>query len=270
MSLRVLAPVVGFTIVLSFSAACVLAQDSAAAEKPPKAGASSDAAKADPDSNASVKGNSSKSATKKAGAAKGKATKSAAADKDTAKSARLEKATFGGGCFWCMEAVYEGIPGVKSVVSGYAGGIDPRPVYEVVSTGITGHAEVVQVIYDPDVVSYKKLLDIFWKSHDPTTLNRQGPDEGTQYRSIILYHSDEQRKEAMESYKKITAARVFADPIVTELVPLKKFFPAERHHQDYYRKHRNAEYSQIYIAPKLQNLKFKLSQEQQAQDTPER
>ena len=124
---------------------------------------------------------------------------------------KLEKATFGGGCFWCLEAVFERIPGVKSVVSGYAGGTVPRPTYEMVSSGLTGHAEVVQIAYDPEVVSFEKLLETFWECHDPTTLNRQGPDFGTQYRSIILYHNEAQKQAAQESYEVLTAAGVFAE-----------------------------------------------------------
>lgn len=167
---------------------------------------------------------------------------------------KLEKATFGGGCFWCLEAVYERIPGVKSVVSGYAGGTVPGPSYAMVSSGLTGHAEVVQLAYDPAVVSFDKLLETFWECHDPTTLNRQGPDFGTQYRSIILYHDDAQKQAAEESYRRLTAAGVFADPIVTQLVPLKAFYLADPHHQDYYRKNRNAAYCRMVIAPKLKKM----------------
>jgi peptide-methionine (S)-S-oxide reductase len=169
---------------------------------------------------------------------------------------KLEKATFGGGCFWCLEAVYERIPGVKTAVSGYAGGTVPRPTYEMVSSGLTGHAEVVQLVYDPEVVPYEKLLKVFWACHDPTTLNRQGPDFGTQYRSVIFYHNEDQKKAALKSYKQLTDAGVFADPIVTQLEPLRAFFPAERYHQDYFRKNRNAEYCQMEIVPKLRKLKL--------------
>ncbi|SIO56172.1 peptide-methionine (S)-S-oxide reductase [Singulisphaera sp. GP187] len=169
---------------------------------------------------------------------------------------KLEKATFGGGCFWCLEAVYERIPGVKTVVSGYAGGTVPRPTYEMVSSGLTGHAEVVQLAYDPEVVSYEKLLKVFWACHNPTTLNQQGPDFGTQYRSIILYHNEDQKKAALKSYKELTAAGAFADPIVTELEPLKAFYPAERYHQDYFRKNSRAAYCQAEIVPKLRKLKL--------------
>lgn len=176
----------------------------------------------------------------------------AAKAKDTGKT---ERATFGGGCFWCSEAVFERIPGVKSVVSGYAGGSVAFPTYQMVGTGLTGHAEVVQVEFDPAVVSYETLLKVFWKAHDPTTLNRQGDDFGTQYRSIILYHDDAQKQAALKSYKDLTARRAYRRPIVTELAPMTAFFPAEAYHQDYYRHHRSSDYSQIYIAPKIRKMK---------------
>ncbi len=175
-----------------------------------------------------------------------------------AKVKKIEKATFGGGCFWCMEAVFERIPGVKSVVSGYAGGHVPNPTYEMVCTGLTGHAEVIQIEYDPAVASFEKLLNIFWAAHDPTTLNRQEDDFGPNYRSIILYHNDEQKEAAEKSYKDLTRRRVFRSPIVTELVPLTEFYPAEPYHQDYYRNHQGSEYSDIYIVPKLRKLRQKL------------
>ena len=139
---------------------------------------------------------------------------------------KTEKATFGAGCFWHVESEFEWLPGVKSAVSGYAGGTVARPSYEEVHEGVTGHAEVVQVEYDPAVISYEQLLNVFWKGHDPTQLNRQGPDVGTQYRSVIFYHSPEQRKAALKSYHELTAARVFPGPIVTQLVPMKAFFRA--------------------------------------------
>lgn len=171
--------------------------------------------------------------------------------------AKTERATFGGGCFWCSEAVFERIPGVKSVVSGYAGGSVAYPTYQMVGTGLTGHAEVVQVEYDPAVVPYETLLKVFWKAHDPTTLNQQGDDFGTQYRSIILYHNDAQKQAALKSYRELTARKAFRHPIVTELVPMTAFFPAEPYHQDYYRHHRDSDYSQIYIVPKIKKLKLK-------------
>ena len=176
------------------------------------------------------------------------------ADKAGDPKVKTEKATFGGGCFWCMEAIYESVPGVKSAVSGYAGGFVRNPSYEMVCTGETGHAEVVQVEYDPEVVSYEKLLNVFWHSHDPTTPNQQGPDFGTQYRSIILYHTEAQKDAAKKSYQKLTDEGAFAAPIVTELVPMNAFFAADKHHQDYYRKNKRASYCQTYIAPKLKKL----------------
>jgi len=184
----------------------------------------------------------------------------AAKDK-TKKLAKIEKATFGGGCFWCTEAVFERIPGVKSVVSGYSGGHVPNPTYEQVSSGLTGHAEVIQVAFDPSVVSYEKLLKVFFSSHDPTTLNSQGPDFGTQYRSIILYHSDEQKEAAQKLYKELMAQRGRRSPIVTELVPFTEFYPAELYHQDYYRNHPDADYSQVYIEPKVRKINQKLKAE---------
>jgi len=166
----------------------------------------------------------------------------------------LEKMTVGGGCFWCVEAVYERLEGVTEVISGYAGGTTENPTYKEVGTGMTGHAEVVQVTFDPDKISYKELLEWFWKAHDPTTLNRQGADVGTQYRSIILYHSEEQ-KEIAEASKK-EAASDFSDPIVTEIAPLIKFYVAEDYHQDYFDNNRYAGYCRVVIAPKLKKLGF--------------
>ena len=144
-------------------------------------------------------------------------------------------ATFGGGCYWCTEAIYQMIPGVKSVSSGFAGGTRENPTYEEVCTGTTGHAEVIQIEYDPKKVSYEKILDTFWEAHDPTTLNRQGHDSGTQYRSIILFHNEEQRVAAEKS--KHEASEKFGAPVVTEIVALREFYPAEEYHQKYYQKH---------------------------------
>lgn len=163
-----------------------------------------------------------------------------------------ELATLGGGCFWCVEAVYERIPGVIKVVSGYAGGHVPDPTYEQVCTGTTGHAEVAQITFDPTKLSYEDLLRWFWKAHDPTTLNRQGADVGTQYRSAIFTHSDEQKSVAERS--KAEAQKDFADPIVTEIVPLDRFYPAEDYHQQYYRTHASAPYCMFVIRPKLKKL----------------
>ena len=165
-----------------------------------------------------------------------------------------EQATLGGGCFWCLEAIFERQSGVKSVTSGYAGGAEPNPSYEAVCTGNTGHAEVIQVEYDPETISYAELLDLFWGCHDPTTLNRQGGDVGTQYRSVILYHDAEQQAEAMRS--KATVASDFADRLVTEISPLSKFYPAETYHQGYYQRNREASYCQIVIRPKLRKLEI--------------
>jgi peptide-methionine (S)-S-oxide reductase len=177
-------------------------------------------------------------------------------EKEKAKP-KLEKATFGGGCFWCTEAVFQRIPGVKSVVSGFAGGHVPNPSYQDVCTGLTGHAEVVQIEYDPSVVSYEKLLTVFWKSHDPTTLNQQGDDFGTQYRSIILYSTEAQKQAALKSHQDLKARRAFRDPITTQLVPLTAFYPAEAYHQNYYNVHRGSDYTEFYIVPKLRKLKLK-------------
>ena len=165
---------------------------------------------------------------------------------------KTETATLGGGCFWCMEAVYERLPGVISVTSGFAGGYAENPTYQQVCAGGTGHAEVTQIVFDPAKISYEKLLDVFWQAHDPTTLNRQGADEGTQYRSIILYHGEAQKQAAEKS--KTGAQKNFKHPIVTELVPFTEFFKAEDYHQEYYDKHSSAAYCQIVIASKLKKL----------------
>ena len=165
---------------------------------------------------------------------------------------KRELATLGGGCFWCLEAVFETFKGVHSVVSGYSGGKTPNPTYKEVCNGDTEHAEVVQIEYDPAEISYDKILEIFWLTHDPTTLNRQGPDSGTQYRSVIYYHDDNQKGIAEKS--KAAAQKDFKDPIVTEIAKLQKFYPAEEYHQDYYRRNPNKPYCAIYITPKLQKL----------------
>jgi peptide-methionine (S)-S-oxide reductase len=171
-----------------------------------------------------------------------------------------ELATFGGGCFWCMEAEFQRIPGVKSVASGFAGGTTPNPTYEDVCTGETGHAEVTQIEFDPQKVSYEKLLDYFWDAHDPTTLNRQGADVGTQYRSVILYSSPAQKAAAEKS---MTAAqKKFKSPIVTQLAPLQKFYKAEAHHQNYYNENPNAGYCLVVIKPKVEKFEKKLKEEQ--------
>jgi peptide-methionine (S)-S-oxide reductase len=168
-----------------------------------------------------------------------------------------ELTTLAGGCFWCLEAVFQRLRGVTKVVSGYAGGTVPNPSYEAVCTGATGHAEVTQITFDPAVISFRDLLDIFFTIHDPTTLNRQGGDEGTQYRSGIFYHSPEQKTEAERAIKELEAAGVWDDPIVTEVVPLKTFYPAEDYHQDYYARNPDQSYCRAVIAPKVAKLRSK-------------
>ncbi len=167
-----------------------------------------------------------------------------------------ETATLGGGCFWCTEALYQMLPGVKSVTSGYAGGTTENPTYKDVCTGRTGHAEVIQIQYDPNEVSYEKILQTFWEAHDPTTLNRQGADTGTQYRSIILYNSPAQKAAAEKS--KAEAQKHFSKPIVTEIVPLTKFYKAEGYHQDYYRSNPQQPYCRAVIQPKVEKFEKKL------------
>jgi len=167
-------------------------------------------------------------------------------------NAPAQLATFGGGCFWCLEAVFERFEGVLSVTSGYAGGHQAQPTYKQVCNGDTGHAEVVQIKFDPKRITYDQLLEIFWEVHDPTTPDRQGPDEGNQYRSILLYHDDAQKRAAEKS--KAAAAGRFKDPIVTQIVPLNQFYPAEAYHQDYYRNNPRYPYCAAVISPKLKKL----------------
>ncbi len=168
-----------------------------------------------------------------------------------------ETATLGGGCFWCLEAVYDEVRGVEDVVSGYAGGRLPNPTYEQVCTGTTGHAEVVQITYDPEVVTFRELLDIFFTIHDPTTLNRQGADTGTQYRSVIFYHTPEQRAEAEAAIAAYNAAGIWHDPIVTEVAPLEAFYPAEDYHQEYFVRNPMAGYCRVVVAPKVAKFRQK-------------
>lgn len=163
----------------------------------------------------------------------------------------LEKATLGGGCFWCIEAVFQRLIGVHSVISGYAGGATKNPTYTAVCSGVTGHAEVIQIEYDPTVISFEDLLDVFWHTHDPTTLNRQGADIGTQYRSIILYHDENQRKIAEASLAKTDASDLWSDPIVTQIEPLTIFYGGEAYHQNYYNNNPGQGYCSMVIAPKL-------------------
>ncbi len=172
----------------------------------------------------------------------------------TAKESKMktEIATLGGGCFWCTEAVYENMEGVKSVVSGYMGGTVKNPTYKQITTGKTGHAEVIQIEYDASVISYEEVLDLFWQAHDPTTLNRQGADVGPQYRSVIFYHDEAQKEIAFKS--KDAAQPDFRDPIVTEVTEASTFYEAEDYHQDFYANNRNYPYCRVVIAPKLRKL----------------
>jgi peptide-methionine (S)-S-oxide reductase len=174
---------------------------------------------------------------------------------DTKPATDTELATFGSGCFWCTEAVFQQLKGVKKVVSGYSGGTVKNPTYEQVSGGRTGHAEVIQVTFDPAVVSYAELLEVFWRSHDPTTRNRQGNDSGPQYRSAIFYHSERQRELAERYKQKIDDAKVFSAPVVTEIAPFTEFFPAEGYHQNYYASNSRDGYCRVVIGPKLEKLK---------------
>ncbi len=164
---------------------------------------------------------------------------------------RTDTATFGAGCFWCVEAIYQGIKGVLKVESGYAGGHVKKPTYNEVCSGKTGHAEVARIVFDPAVISYDLLLEVFWHSHDPTTLNRQGADVGDQYRSVIFYHSDAQKKTAEASLKKTDAGHLWADPIVTSIVPLNNYYPAEDYHQNYFAQNPDKGYCSAVIAPKV-------------------
>jgi peptide-methionine (S)-S-oxide reductase len=168
-----------------------------------------------------------------------------------------EIATLGGGCFWCLEAVYEELRGVEKVESGYSGGTVPDPTYRQVCTGTTGHAEVVQVTFDLEVVSFKEILEVFFTIHDPTTLNRQGADVGTQYRSAIFYHDEEQKRVAEEVISELEAAHLWDDPIVTEVKPLDVFYRAEDYHQEYYRNNPEQPYCQVVIAPKVAKFRSK-------------
>ena len=160
-------------------------------------------------------------------------------------------ATFGTGCFWCSEAVFSELSGVLSVIPGYSGGTVPNPSYEDVCTDATGHAEVAQITFDPSVISYRELLEVFFSTHDPTTLNRQGADVGTQYRSVIFYGDQEQKMQAEAIIRELTASGTFRDPIVTQVVPLGAFYPAEDYHRDYYRRNPTKPYCQAVVAPKL-------------------
>jgi len=167
---------------------------------------------------------------------------------------KFETATFGGGCFWCTEAIFERVKGVQHVESGYSGGNVANPTYKMVTSGTTGHAEVIQITYDPEIVSYLELLEIFFKTHDPTTLNRQGADVGTQYRSIVLYHSDEQHKLALETIQQLDSEEIWRDPIVTQVEAFESFYSAEAYHQEYYENNPNLGYCRMVINPKVEKF----------------
>jgi peptide-methionine (S)-S-oxide reductase len=241
MSWRLVAAV-GLVVVFSGFSGLSAAQDDASASKPKADSTVAGSADAAPGETKTVAPKASTAKGKASTAPKAKSKKSNGRSKsDTSTSLsssstepKYELATFGAGCFWHVEADFERLNGVVSAVSGYAGGNVRNPNYEMVHEGDTGHAEVVMVQYDPEIISYEDLLKAFWTCHDPTTLNRQGPDVGTQYRSIILYHNEEQRKAALKSYQQLVEARAFARPIVTQLFPLKAFYRAEDEHQDYY------------------------------------
>jgi peptide-methionine (S)-S-oxide reductase len=168
--------------------------------------------------------------------------------------AELQKATFGSGCFWCTEAVFERLNGVHSVVSGYAGGTVDNPTYEEICNGNTGHAEVTQITYDGAVITYDELLEVFWKTHDPTTINKQGNDVGPQYRSVIFYHSEEQKNLAEKYKEELSKSDAWDNPIVTEISPLTNYFEAEDYHQDYYKNNPNQGYCTFVIAPKIEKF----------------
>ena len=170
-------------------------------------------------------------------------------------SRQMEVATLGGGCFWCMEAVFNELEGVEKVESGYSGGATAHPTYEQVCTGTTGHAEVVQITFHPKAISFEEILEIFFAMHDPTTLNRQGADVGTQYRSVIFYHNDEQKSTADRIIKEITEAKIWDAPIVTQIEPFKAFYKAEDYHKDYFKKHPRQPYCRLVIIPKIAKLR---------------
>lgn len=168
-----------------------------------------------------------------------------------------ELATFGTGCFWCTEAIFKELKGVEKVMPGYAGGTTRNPTYETVASGQTGHAEAAQITFDPQIITYKDLLNVFWSVHNPTTLNRQGNDAGTQYRSVIFYHDEKQKEEAEESKKEVEKEGLWEDSIVTQIVPYTNFYPAENYHKDFFEKNTDAPYCQFVINPKLQHFREK-------------
>ena len=170
-------------------------------------------------------------------------------------SGQTETATFGGGCFWCTEAIFKSLKGVEIVESGYSGGKDKNPTYQEVCTGETGHAEVIQITFDPKVISFRELLEVFWETHDPTTLNQQGADRGTQYRSVVFYHSEEQKEEATKFKAELNKENVFGKAVVTEISAFDLFYKAESYHQNYYANNRSQGYCQFVIVPKLEKFK---------------
>lgn len=178
---------------------------------------------------------------------------------DAAPASEREVATLGGGCFWCLEAVFDQLQGVEHVESGYSGGWVPNPTYKQVCTGNTGHAEVVQITFDPRQISYRELLEVFFAIHDPTTLNRQGADVGTQYRSVIFYHTPEQKAIAEETIRELNAARIWPNPIVTQVVPFEAFYIAEDYHQEYFVNNPYQPYCQVVIAPKVSKFRQKFA-----------
>ena len=171
------------------------------------------------------------------------------------KDTGLKTAVFAGGCFWCTEAIFEELKGVQKVVSGYSGGKVANPTYKQVCTGLTGHAECTQITYDPELVTFAELLEVFWMTHDPTTLNRQGADSGTQYRSAIFYTDEDQKQVAIAYKAKLEKEKIWSDPIVTEITRLEKFYPAEDYHQEYYENNPNQGYCRIVITPKIEKFK---------------
>jgi peptide-methionine (S)-S-oxide reductase len=185
-----------------------------------------------------------------------KETKNKMNSTETNQSAALDTATFANGCFWCTEAIFEELKGVKSAVSGYSGGHTKNPTYKEVCSGETGHAECIQVVFDPTAISFEELLEVFWKTHDPTTLNRQGNDIGTQYRSAIFYHSEEQKNKSLEYKKALDQSGAWSNPIVTEISPFTVFYPAENYHQQYFELNGNSNpYCQFVIQPKLEKFR---------------
>ena len=171
------------------------------------------------------------------------------------KDKEVHEATFGAGCFWCIEAAFDALKGVKVAESGYSGGFTSKPTYKEICTGKSGHAEVVRVLYYPNIISYKELLEVFWTMHDPTTLNRQGADIGTQYRSVIFYHNEHQKKQAEEYKEELGLAKIWDSPIVTEISPLINYFPAENYHQEYYSLNKTQPYCNMVITPKMEKFK---------------